>query len=205
MVDMDQFEFTRIFCERPQSFAWFLGAGASRNANLPTAEDIIKDLKRRYYCSEEGQEYSTKDMQNDAVHTQVQSYFEARDFPERWSPEEYSTYFETAFGEDRERQRRYLSAMLAEDRVQLAVGNRVLGALIANGKARAVFTTNFDTVVEKAVAKLSGASISAFHLEGAHNASAAIDNEEYPVYCKLHGDFRYDSLKNLSDDLAKQK
>ena len=204
MTAMDQFEFTRLYCERPQRFAWFLGAGASRNANLPTAEDIINDLKRCHYCSEEGQEYSTKDMQNDAVHMQVQSYFDARGFPERWSPEEYSTYFEIAFGEDRERQRQYLSAMLAEERVQLAVGNRVLGALIADGKARAVFTTNFDTVVEKAVAKLSGTSISAFHLDGAHNASAAIDNEEYPVYCKLHGDFRYDSLKNLSDDLAEQ-
>ena len=201
---MDQFEFTRLFCERPNGFAWFLGAGASRNAGLPTAEDIINDLKRRYYCSEEAQDFSTKDMQNSAVHMQVQSFFETRGFPARWSPEEYSTYFQTAFGEDRERQRRYLSAMLAEDRVQLAVGNRVLGAMIANKKTRAVFTTNFDTVVEKAVAQLSGTSISAFHLEGAHNASPAIDNEEYPIYCKLHGDFRYDSLKNLSDDLAQQ-
>ena len=63
---MNQAEFARIFCERPESFAWFLGAGASRNANLPTAEDIITDLKRRYYCSEENQSFSTKDLQNDA-------------------------------------------------------------------------------------------------------------------------------------------
>lgn len=52
---MNQAEFVRIICERPERYAWFLGAGASHNANLPTAEDIITDLKRRYYCSEENQ------------------------------------------------------------------------------------------------------------------------------------------------------
>ena len=101
---MNQTEFARIFCERPESFAWFLGAGASRNANLPTAEDVITDLKRRYYCSEENQNFSTKDLQNDAVRAQIEGYLRSRGFPERWSAEEYTTYFETIFGEDRERQ-----------------------------------------------------------------------------------------------------
>ena len=32
----------------------------------------------------------------------------------------------------------------------------------------------------------------------------ALNNEEYPLYCKLHGDFRYNSVKNLSEDLAQQ-
>ena len=201
---MDRYEFTRIFCERPQSFAWFLGAGASRNANLPTAEDIITDLKRRYYCSEENQEYSTKDMQNEAVRSTVKTYLKARGFPERWAPEEYTTYFQTIFGEDRERQRQYIMGMLTENRVRLAIGNRVLGALLASGLARVAFTTNFDTVVEKSIAEIAGQSISAFHLEGAHGANTAINNEEYPFYCKLHGDFRYDSIKNLEADLTSQ-
>lgn len=199
---MDRFEFTRLFCERPQSYAWFLGAGASRNANLPTAEDILTDLKRRYYCSEENQDYSTKDMQNEAVRSTVETYLETRGFPERWAPEEYTTYFQTIFGEDRERQRRYIFGMLAEDRVRLAVGNRVFGALLASGLARVAYTTNFDTVVEKSIAEIAGRSLSAFHLEGAHGANAAINNEAYPFYCKLHGDFRYDSIKNLEADLA---
>ena len=69
---------------------------------------------------------------------------------------------------------------------------------------RVVFTTNFDTVVEKAVAEVGGQSLSGYHLEGARAANAALNNEEYPLYCKLHGDFRYDSLKNLSQDLEEQ-
>jgi hypothetical protein len=88
--------------------------------------------------------------------------------------------------------------------VTLSVGSRVLGALMASGAARTVFTTNFDTVVERAYAEVSGRSIAAFHLEGAASANKAISSEEYPVYCKLHGDFRYDSIKNLKSDLAAQ-
>lgn len=201
---MNQAEFSRIFCERPESYAWFLGAGASHNANLPTAEDIITDLKRRFYCSEENQKISTKDMQNEAVRAQVEAYMQSRDFPERWSAAEYTTYFETIFGDDRERQRRYISSILAEDRVWLAVGNRVFGALISSGLCRMAFTTNFDPVVEKAAAEISGKPLSAYHLEGAHNAVSALNNEQFPIYCKLHGDFQYDSIKNLSSDLASQ-
>lgn len=129
---------------------------------------------------------------------------EARGFPGLGADQEYTTYFDKIFGDDKERQRRYMSAMLDEDKVALSVGNRVLGALLSSEMCRAVFTTNFDSVVEKAVAEVGGHSLSAFHIEGARAANSALNNEEYPIYCKLHGDFRYDSIKNLSADLEKQ-
>src|ERR1017187_5835461 len=55
---IEQGEFTSLFCARPQNFAWFLGAGASASAGLPTATDVLWDLKRRYYCREENQDIS---------------------------------------------------------------------------------------------------------------------------------------------------
>jgi hypothetical protein len=76
--------------------------------------------------------------------------------------------------------------------------------MLSSGLMRVVFTTNFDSVIEKAVAEVGSKSLSAYHLEGSHSANDALNNEEYPIYCKLHGDFRYDSLKNLSSDLATQ-
>jgi hypothetical protein len=200
----DQYKLTSIACAKPQQFAWFLGAGASAAAGLPTAWDVIWDLKRRYYRREENQDISRQDMQLDAVRARVQSYMLSRGFPEEGDPGEYTTYFEKAFGDDKEKQRQYLAAFLSEEKVTLSIGSRVLGALLASGNARSVFTTNFDTVVERAMAEVSGRSLAAFHLEGAASANKAISNEEYPVYCKLHGDFRYDSIKNLQADLAAQ-
>ena len=201
---IDQVEFTSIFCARPQNFVWFLGAGTSRSAGLPTATDIIWDLKRRHYCREENQEIERQDVQNETVQARIQSFMDTRGFPAQWAEDEYATYFEKIFGADKERQRRYLKAILSEERVSLSVGNRVLGALISSGFARAVFTTNFDSVIEKSVAEVGGKSLAAFHLEGSHAAIEALNNEEFPIYCKLHGDFRYDSIKNLPADLASQ-
>lgn len=201
---MNQGELTDYFVTRPQGFCWFLGAGASRMSGLPTATDIIWDLKRRYYCREENQDVSRQDMQLPAVKTRIQAFMDSRGFPELWADDEYTTYFEKIFDTDRERQRAYLRGILAEDKVRLTAGNRIMGALLASGLTRMIFTTNFDSVVERAVAEVSGRSISAFHLEGPTAANQALANEEWPIYCKLHGDFRYDSVKNLSADLAQQ-
>jgi hypothetical protein len=129
---------------------------------------------------------------------------ESRGLPALWAEDEYPAYFEKIFGADKERQRKYLKGILSEERATLSVGNRVLGAMIASGFCRAAFTTNLDSVVEKAVAEVAGQSLSAYHLEGSHSANQALNNEEFPIYCKLHGDFRYDSLKNLPIDLATQ-
>jgi hypothetical protein len=200
----DQYELTSTFCARPQQFAWFIGAGTSAVAGLPTAWDIIWDLKRRYYCREENQNVSQQDVQLAAIRTRIQSYMLSQGFPPQGDPNEYTTYFEKIFGKNKERQRQYLAAILSEDKVTLSVGNRVLGALLATGRTRAVFTTNFDSVVEHSVAEVGGRSLSAYHLEGPASASRALSNEEYPFYCKLHGDFRYDSIRNLRDDLATQ-
>jgi SIR2-like domain len=76
--------------------------------------------------------------------------------------------------------------------------------MLSSGLSRIAFTTNFDSIVEKAVAEVSGNSLSAYHIEGSRSAIQALNNEEFPFYCKLHGDFRYDSVKNLAADLATQ-
>ncbi|MEJ0027204.1 MAG: SIR2 family protein [Rhizomicrobium sp.] len=200
----DQFQLVTKFCPRPQQFAWFLGAGTSAVAGLPTATDVIWDLKRRFYGREENQDLQVSDMQVPAIQERVQAFMESRGFPPIGDPSEYCRYFELIFGDDKERQRQYLMAFLSEKKVTLSVGNRVLAGMMASGFARATFTTNFDSVVERAYAEISGQSISAYHLEGSANANQALNNEEFPLYCKLHGDFRFDSIKNLAADLSFQ-
>ena len=201
---MNQNKLTEIYCARPKNFAWFLGAGTSSSAGLPTANAVLWDMKRRYYCREENQEILRQDIENDAIRTRIQAYMESKGFPSQWEHSEYCTYFEKIFGNNKERQRAYLKKILSEEQVSLSVGNRVMGALMVCGHVRTVFTTNFDSVVEHAVAEMGGQSLAAYHLEGSKSAKYAFNNEEYPLYCKLHGDFRYDSLKNLSEELVEQ-
>jgi hypothetical protein len=201
---MNQTEFVRKVGGSLNHYAWFLGAGASQSAGLPTAADIIWELKTRYYCTAENQIVQMQDVQNPAVREKINSFAEARGLPKPGGSEEYSKYFELSFGDDKEAQRQYLRDVLSDDKISLAMGHRVLAPLMASGLARVVFATNFDTVLEKAEATVAGKTLHAYSLEGSQAAVAALNAEEYPLYVKLHGDFRYDKLKNLPTELQEQ-
>jgi hypothetical protein len=180
---------------------WFLGAGTSRSANLPTASDITWDLKRRYYTAFESQSINPHDLNNKVIKSRIQSYMDSKGYPKLWSDEEYSFYFELLFKDNYEKQQRYLEKILNAERVSLNVGHRVLASLIKMKLARLLFTTNFDSVVELAYSKTTSENINAFNLEGSYAALDALNNDVFPIYVKLHGDFRYKSVKNLSRDL----
>jgi hypothetical protein len=194
-------EFLRHYAQNAERLMWFLGAGASRTAGLPTANDITWDLKRKCYCAAENQDIQSHDVNNKAIRSKIQSNLDSRGFPPLWDPREYSFYFELTFGKDLATQQKYLSDALSTQKVSLTVGHRALAALLSTGRTRVVFTTNFDEVIESAYASVAGKSISAFHLEGSYAALDALNAERFPLYVKLHGDFRYQSVKNLSDDL----
>lgn len=181
---------------------WFLGAGTSRTAGMPTATDIIWDLKRKYYCREENQDIQQHDINNESVKRKIQSYMDSKSFPALWSAEEYSFYFNLTFKTDYEEQQKYLAAQLSADKISLNIGHRVMAALLEMGKAKLIFTTNFDTVIEQAHSEVTGKALAAYHLEGSYAALNALNSENFPIYAKVHGDFRYQSIKNLAADLV---
>jgi SIR2-like domain len=199
---MNQEAFLRHFVQNAPRLMWFLGAGISRTAGMPTAADITWDLKRRYYCIHENQTFQAHDINNKAVRAKIQAYMDGKGFPAPWSSEEYSFFFEQCFGKDYAAQQGYVADAVAPGKISLNIGHRVLAALLAMDRARIVFTTNFDEVVETAYATVTGKSLSAFHLEGAYAALDALNAEQFPIYAKIHGDFRYQSIKNLSADLV---
>ncbi|MEP1383930.1 MAG: SIR2 family protein [Paraglaciecola sp.] len=180
---------------------WFLGAGASRSANLPTASDLTWDLKKRIYCANENRNFDAYDLNSEAVKAIIQRYMVSKGYPDLWSDEEYSFYFELFFGSDYRKQQQYIESVLKPERISLNVGHRVFAALINLNIIRIAFTTNFDPVVELAYSKVAGENLNVFSLDGSYAALDALNNESYPIYSKLHGDFRYQSIKNLSEDL----
>jgi len=200
-AELPETEFLQHFLANAPHMMWFLGSGASRSAGLPTATDIIWDLKHRYYCLHENQDLKSHDMNNNAIKLKIQAYMDSQGFPALWSPEEYSYYFDLTFGDDDEAQQSYIHEALSSEKVALNIGHRALAALFETGQARIIFTTNFDDVIETAYATVSGKNLSAFHLEGSYAALAALNAERFPIYAKVHGDFRYKSIKNLTEDL----
>jgi hypothetical protein len=180
---------------------WFLGAGISRTAGMPSATDIIWDLKLRYYCREENQNFDPRDLNSDIMKNKLQSFMDSKGYPKSGSSSEYSFYFELTFGSNYALQQKYLADKLNIEKISINIGHRALAALITLEKARVIFTTNFDGVIENAYSQVSNSSIPIYHLEGAYAALEALNQESYPIYAKIHGDFRYKSIKNLSTDL----
>ncbi|WP_418141459.1 SIR2 family protein [Marinobacter sp. MA] len=194
-------EFLRFFVQNSPRLMWFLGAGTSRSSGLPTAVDLIWELKRQYYCSQENQDLQAHKLNNHAIKARIQNYFDAKGCPELWSNEEYSYYFELMFGADYTAQQTYIQDRLSPDKVTLTIGPRVLASLLEMGRSRIVFTTNFDDVLEDAYAAVAAKNLTSFNLEGSYAALEALNTERFPLYAKIHGDFRYQKLKNLSKDL----
>lgn len=200
---MEETEFIKHYTSNSSQMMWFLGAGVSRTAGMPTATDIIWDLKLKIYCREENQNIDSHDINNDNIKSTIQNYMDSKGYPSLWSPEEYTFYFELTFGSDYTAQQQYLTDKLNDKKVILNIGHRALAGLIKLQKAKVVFTTNFDHVLEKAYSQVCNSNISAFHLEGSYAALTALNQEQFPIYAKVHGDFKYKSLKNLSADLVK--
>ena len=194
-------DFLQHYLQNAQHLMWFLGAGTSRSAGLPTATDIIWDLKLRHYCLHENQDLQSHDVNNKVVKQKIQTYMDSKGYPASGSPEEYSFYFNLTFGDNYAAQQNYINEALSGDNVSLNIGHRVLAALLEMGKIKTIFTTNFDEVIETAYANVNGKNLSVFHLEGSYAALKALNAERFPLYAKIHGDFRYQSIKNLAKDL----
>ncbi|MAL18673.1 MAG: SIR2 family protein [Balneola sp.] len=198
---MEQDKFIQFYIKNAKQIGWFLGAGASRSANMPSATDIIWDLKRQYYCLKEKRDITDNDLSNKSVKETIQNYFNSTGAPELWSENEYSYYFNLVLGNDKEMHQSYLQEKLHESNISLTSGSKILASLMGQNLARIVYTTNFDHVLENAFSFINERSLHAFNLEGSHAVLNALVNEEYPIYAKMHGDFKYTSLKNLPDQL----
>lgn len=201
--EIGETEFLRNFSQDGPRLMWFLGAGASRSSGLPTATDIIWDLKCRIYCAQQNQDIQSHDVSNKAIRARIQGYMDSLGYPPLWDPHEYSFYFSQLFGADHGAQQRYLKEVLSTGKIASSIGHRVLASLLKMGKTRLIFTTNFDEVVETAYSAVTGASLPIFHLEGSYAAINALNTDQFPLYVKLHGDFRYQSVKNLANDLLR--
>ena len=197
--------FLRLFQLRSTQIMWFLGAGASRSAGIKTAGDMIWDFKQRLYRLQRKLPPSAiTDIGEAVVRRKLQAHFDALgEFPPAGSETEYSAYFEATYHAPRDR-RAYLDELIA--RGKPSFGHLALALLMAEKLCRIVWTTNFDRTVEDAAASILGGT---GHLVTGDSGDPerlrrAYEENRWPIYGKLHGDYHSEALKNTDDELRKQ-
>jgi len=190
---------------RSPNIMWFLGAGASAAAGIPTAYSMIWDFKRMLYCtSRKVSIRSCADLGDTVLRSRIQQHLDVSGgFPALDAEEEYSFYFQKVFPAEADR-RRYIDQMVST--ASPSFGHLALSALFKLSQVRIAWTTNFDRMVEDATTKMIGTSsgLVVSTLDTAKLAMLAANEGRWPLFVKLHGDFQSNQLKNTTDELITQ-
>jgi NAD-dependent SIR2 family protein deacetylase len=174
-------EFLRVFPLRAANLMWFLGAGASAAAGIPTAGNLIWDFKSRLYAAAERVPTRLLDISNPTVRSRIQQYFASQsDYPPENSPEEYAVLFERAFPDDADR-RRIIDQAIRQG--SPSFGHHVLAALMEMDKVRAVWSTNFDRLVEDAASSAYGttSALTTVAIDNSLTALDALNEGRWPI------------------------
>lgn len=176
---------------------FFLGSGASAQAGIPTGGTMIWDFKRELYCSENGTSKDLfRDLNANTTRKILQDYFDAQDgHPALWAPDEYAHYFELCHPTAIARER-YIQSKV--NNIAPSIGHLCLGELFIKKRVVNIWTTNFDELVEAGIKTLSPHH--SFNVYSSANKSIAPRNTLSSVI-KLHGDYRYDHIKNTPEEL----
>ena len=184
---------------------WFLGAGASASAGLPTAMDMIWEFKQVLFVSQNRSwSQASVDLSQPAVRNRIDAHIESLgSMPSPGAPDEYATLFEAAYPAESDR-RAFLDGKLAG--AKPSYGHVALATLMRHGQTRMVWTTNFDALVADACAKVydTTSMLTTIDLNSASQVQQSLADERWPIEIKLHGDFRSRRLKNTDDELRQQ-
>jgi hypothetical protein len=198
-------DFTRRFALRAANLMWFLGAGASASAGIPTALDMVWEFKQLLFVSQRRVALQTVgDLSSPAIRAQVQAHIDAAGtLAAAGSPEEYADLFEAAYPAESDR-RAFLDGKLTG--AKPSYGHLALASLMRAQRTRLLWTTNFDALIADSCAKIFGTTgaLTSVTLDAPDLAQQVISEGRWPVEVKLHGDFRSRRLKNTSDELRQQ-
>jgi NAD-dependent SIR2 family protein deacetylase len=198
-------DFARRFALRAPNLMWLLGAGASASAGLPTALDMILEFKQRLYASQRRiSPQMVADLSSPVVRAQLQAYIDSSGgYPAPGAPEEYAALFEAVYAAESDR-RAYIDSKVSG--AKPSYGHLALATLMRANRSRLVWTTNFDSLLADACAKVYDGTgpLSIVALDAPELATQLIGAERWPIEVKLHGDFRSRRLKNTNDELRHQ-
>ncbi len=201
--------FSTALALRPNLVSWFLGAGASAASGIPTGYAMIRDFKAQIFCRENNLSKREIDIGDHVWIDRIDDFFRRTSLlPPNGDPTEYAAAFEAVYPQPRHR-RQYIDDAIS--RGTPCFGHKVLGSLVAGGKADCIFTTNFDPLIEEA--SLTANSFlptdeqhrpTVAAIDSAERAMRCLNESDWPLIAKLHGDYQSISIKNTGSELEKQ-
>jgi Flp pilus assembly protein TadD/NAD-dependent SIR2 family protein deacetylase len=171
-------------------FAFFLGAGASRQSDIITAGEMIRHFKERITAQCCPDDAKTDDEK--AAWMSAQEWYTK-------DGNQYCKLFEKFEPKEIGRQR-YIESII--ERREPSFGYVVLANLIASNYINTIITTNFDDLVYSACTTFT--SIRPIVYAYGVMASEMRITAQRPKILKLHGDFLYSALKNTDEEIAAQ-
>jgi hypothetical protein len=174
------------FAEAPGTCACVFGAGVSIDAGVPTAWEIRQDGLRRLYQQDTGAEELPSDEQfagwlKENGHEDL-DYSEVLD----------------AIAPDRAVRRALLAGYF--DGVEPGEAHERLADLAAAGTIRVFITTNFDRLLEQA---LAARGVQPVVVSDDATLGAAPSREHAPVFIvKAHGDYMQETIRNTTEELS---
>ena len=187
---------------RTTQHALFLGAGASVSSGVPSAEKCIWEWKRSIFVTNNPTlEDQFSELSLPSVQNRIQEWLDRKGtYPPAGSPEEYGFYIEQCYP-IMENRRSYF-----QDRVRSAkphVGYGLLSHLAQSDLVRSVWTTNFDGLAARISTDFNLTTIE-IGIDCQHRLHRIPTRGEL-VCISLHGDYRYDVLKNTPGELQTQE
>lgn len=177
-----------------------LGAGASISSNIPSAASCIWLWKRSIFLSNHpGLEQIFAELSLGAVQDRIQLWLDAQpDFPAAGAPEEYGFYIDRCYPVIDDK-RAFFQRHIQE--AKLSSGYRIAARLAKANLFRVAWTTNFDGLMPRALTETSVTPVEV----GLDSTNRVVRTDRAgELSCvALHGDYRYDALKNTDAELQR--
>lgn len=191
-----------IGVRRTTPHALFLGAGASVSSGIPSAQACIWEWKRNLFLTNNpGLEDQFAELSLPSVQRRIQQWLDRQGtFPKAGADGEYGFYIRECFPISDDR-RAYFQEKVRG--AQPHIGYRLLCHLAQADLIRSVWSTNFDGLPARAAANFS---LSPLEIGIDTQGRLPRQASKGELLCvSLHGDYRYDDLKNTLDELQRQE
>lgn len=186
---------------RNTAHSLFLGAGSSTSSSIPSAEMCVWEWKRNIFLTKNpGLESQFAELSLPSVRQKIQTWLDKQGrYPGEGSPEEYGFYIGCCFPIPEDR-RTFFQEKTRQGKPH--IGYRLLAHLAMEDLVRCVWSTNFDGLSARAAGGFSLAPIEV-GIESKERLPRVPRKGEL-LCVSLHGDYRYDELKNTEQELQSQ-